>query len=73
VERRRRRAGWADGHGARRWSGGDDARGGEAAVALSTVGFSGPQADGPSRKSVIRIGKQKIVPHCSLNCAHTCL
>ena len=52
----------------------DTAReGGEAAVALSTVGFSGPQADGPPRKSVIHIGKLKIVPHCSLNCAHTCL
>ena len=47
--------------------------GGEAVVALSTVGFSGPQADGSPRKSVIRIGKLKIVPHCSLNCAHTCL
>jgi len=74
--------GWADGHGARRWSGGDGAgwacghcaRGWACGhCALSTVGFSGPQADGPSRKRVIRIGKQKIVPHCSLNCAHTCL
>jgi hypothetical protein len=53
---------------------------GEAAEALSPGqlrrlwALSGPQqVDGPPRKRVLRIGKLKIVPHWSLNCAHTCL
>jgi hypothetical protein len=77
--------GWGSGDDARGWgcggvAGRGGAGGGEAAEALSPGqlrrlwALSGPQqVDGPPRKRVLRIGKLKIVPHWSLNCAHTCL
>jgi hypothetical protein len=57
--------GWSGGGRRAGWACGGRRRAG--------VGFSGPQADGPPRKSVIRVGNLKIVPHCLLNYAHTCL
>jgi hypothetical protein len=81
-----RRAGWACGGGRRvgvgrpsddgalGWSGGGRRAGWACGGRRRAgVGFSGPQADGPPRKSVIRVGNLKIVPHCLLNYAHTCL